>query len=306
VSPLQTTFGMRDGLRPLRFKLFGVGGAGCNVVSSSSFPSVAIGSSKKEVDRCANSQKIVLSHEILEGLASTDISVLTPNMMPKEVIDALIDTDIAVLIAGLGGETGSNGIRFLASAAKMISKPSITVVSLPFSVESLSRREIAADALSDLKKRSDLVISFANDKLRKLVPNLPMDKVFRVMNAIMERPITDLSRVMIQPDVQMMRQIASGSDEFRLGVGLGRGINRDLAAIKEAFDSPWFDFDPISVQSAFLVVSSYPVDFKEVDATIRAVHSRISNAKLMFGSYEDPSLGDKLRVTLLLGRPTSA
>ncbi|MEM2839537.1 MAG: hypothetical protein QXE18_05555 [Thermoplasmata archaeon] len=305
MSPIQTTFGMKDGLTPLRFKLFGIGGAGCNVVSSTTFPSVAIGSSQKEVERCANSQRIVLLPEILEGLASTDASVLAPNMMPKEIVEAFFDTDIAVLIAGLGGETGSSGIRFLASASRIMSKPSISVVSLPFSVESINRREIAAEALSDLKKRTDMVISFTNDKLKKLVPNLPMDKVFKVMNAIMERPITDLSRIMIQSDVQMMRQIASGSDEFRLGVGLGRGINRDLDAIKEALDSPWFDFDIMSVESAFLVISSYPIDAKEVDATIKAVHSRISNAKLMFGSYEDPSLGDRLRVMLLVGRPAS-
>lgn len=305
MSPIQTTFGLKDGQSPLRFKLFGIGGAGCNVVSSSTFSSVAIGSSLKEVERCVNSQRIVLQLEMLEGLASTDISVLTPNMMPKEIVDALFDIDIAVLIAGLGGGTGSTGIRFLASAAKVLSKPSISVVSLPFSVESLNRRKAAEEALSDLKKRTDLVISFTNDKLKKLVPNLPMDKVFRVMNAIMERPITDLSRIMIRQDLQMMKQIASGSDEFRLGVGLGRGINRDLIAIKEAFDSPWFDFDLFSVQSAFLAISSYPIDSKEVDATIRAIHSKIPNAKLMFGSYEDQSLGDRLRITLLIGRPAS-
>lgn len=305
MSPIQTTFGMKEGLSSLRFKLFGIGGAGCNVVSSSSFPSVAIGGSQKEVDRCINSQRIVVQPEILEGLASTDISVLAPNMMPKEIVDAFFDIDIAVLIAGLGGETGDSGIRFLASAARIMSKPSISVISLPFSVESLNRREAAEETLSDLKKRTDLVISFTNDKLKKLVPNLPMDKVFKVMNAIMERPITDLSRIMIQSDIQMMKQIASGSDEFRLGVGLGRGISRDLIAIKEALDSPWFDFDLFSVESAFLVISSYPIDSKEVDATIKAIHSRIPNAKLMFGSYEDPSLGDRLRVMLLVGRPAS-
>ena len=305
MSPIQTTFGMKEGQSPLKFKLFGIGGAGCNLVAGTSFLSVAIGSSQKEVDKCRNSQKIILSPETLESFASTDISVLTPNMMPKEVTDAFFDHDISVLIAGLGGETGSGGIRCFASASKVMSKPSISVVSLPFSVESFNRREMAASTLIDLKKRSDLVISFANDKLKKLVPNLPIDKVFKVMNAIMERPVTDLSRIMIQTDLPMMKQISSGSDEFRLGVGLGRGISRDLIAIKEAIDSPWFDFDLSSVESAFLVISSYPIDSKEVDVVIKAVHSKIFDAKLMFGSYEDPSLGDRLRVTLLAGKPNS-
>jgi len=301
VSPVQATFGMREGQTPLRFKIFGIGGAGCNLVSISSSQSVAIGSSQKEVDKSRNSKKIVFSSETMESYASTDISVLTPNMIPSEIRNEFFDLDISVFFAGLGGETGSSGIRFLSSVGKVLSKPSISVVSMPFSVESITRREIADSAVADLRKRSDFVIRLENDKLMKLVPNLPIDKVFKVMNAIMERPITDLSKVMVQTDIAMMRQISTRSDCFRLGVGLGRGPNRDLIAIKEAFGSPWFDFNIESTETAFLIISSYPLDQKEVNGIIKDVHAKIFNSKLMFGSYEDSSLGDRLRITLLIG-----
>jgi cell division protein FtsZ len=300
---LQTPFGLKPGQAPLRFELFGCGGAGCNLIAGSSLPSVAVGTDPADLERCTRSKKMPIAANELVGFADADPSVLTLDMLPIGIKDNLPESDVTVLIAGLGGFAGSNGVRLLASVSKLVSKLTIAVVSLPFSVESISRREVATKTLAGLKGRIDMAITFENDKLTSLVPKMPMDKAFKLMNAIMERPIVDLSKVMADPDVQMVKQLTQRSSCYKLGVGLGRGAMRDVAATKEALSSPWFDFEKEDVTSAFLIISSYPIDQPEVNGIVRDVQNALPNARLMFGDYEDPALGDKIRVTLLIGKP---
>jgi len=300
---LQTVFGLKPGQVPLKFEIYGCGGAGCNMIAGSNLPGVAVGTSETELERCGKSRKIFIPAHVLSGFADADPSVLTLEMLPEAVTSGISENDVSVQVAGLGGFAGSNGSKLFASISKVTSKFNISVVSLPFSVESYNRREIASKALASLRKRSDMTISFENDGLAKLAPTMAMDRAFRLMNAIMERPIIDLSKVMSENDIPMMRQIAKHSGDYKLGVGLGRGPMRDVDATKESLQSPWFDTGREKYASAFLIISSYPIDPKEVDGIVRDVQTAIPNARLMFGNYEDPLLGDKIRVTLLLGKP---
>lgn len=300
---LQTLFSLRPGQSPLSFQVYGCGGAGCNLIAESLLPSVAVGTSISEIERCTRSRKIAMEANDLVGLADVDPSVLKLEMLPADVRSNIPESDVSVLVAGLGGFTGSNAARLFASVSKLVSKMCITVVSLPFSVESICRREVASKTLEGLRKRSDLLVSFENDRLTSLVPKMPIDKAFRLMNAIMERPIIDLRKVMSEPDMPMMKQLARRSGDFKLGVGIGRGAMRDVEATKESLRSPWFGSEREDVTSAFLIVSSYPIDQKEVNGIVRDVQAALPNARLMYGSYEDPQLGDRLRVTLLSGKP---
>lgn len=300
---LQTTFSRKTSLPPLRFELFGFGGAGCNIISDSSFPSVAVGINQADVNRCKKARKLLLDPVVLSGFADADPAVLSPDILPLEVRESLSGNDVSVFFAGLGGFAGTNGIRTFASLAKITNKFSMSLVSLPFSVESPVRMEIASKSLDDLRKRSDLVVAFENDKLASLVPKMPIDKAFKLMSAIMERPVMDLSKVMADSDVSMIRQVAQRSSVFKLGVGLGRGAMRDVEAMKEALLSPWFDFSKEDVPSAFLVISSYPIDQGEINGIVRDIQKELTSARLMYGVYEDPTIGDKIRVTLLVGKP---
>lgn len=300
---LQTPFGLRPGQAPLSFQVYGCGGAGCNLISGSLMPSVAVGTNPADLERCARSRKIAIEPCALTGFADTDPSILSLEMLPDCIRSNIPESDVSVIVAGLGGFAGSNGAVMFSSVSRLVSKMCISVVSLPFSVESIGRREVASGALAVLRKRSDVVISFENDKLTTLVPNMPIDKAFKLMNAIMERPIIDLSKVMAGTDVQMMRQIATRSSDFKLGVGLGRGPMRDVEATKESLRSPWIGSDHEDMTSAFLTIASYPIDQHEVNGIVRDVQAALPNARLMYGSYEDPLIGDRLRVTLLAGKP---
>lgn len=300
---LQTLFGLKPGQASLKFEIFGCGGAGCNLIAESYFSSVAVGTNVAELERCTRSRKMCLSPDDLSGFADADPSVLNLEMLPPVVRQNISESDVSVQVAGLGGFAGSNGVKLFSSISKLFSKLNISVVSLPFSVESINRREIASKTLAVLRKRGDMTISFENDALTALVPKMTIDKAFKLMNAIMERPLIDLSKVMSETDIPMLKQFSRRSSCYKLGVGLGRGAMRDVDAPKEALHSPWFDFEKEDVTSAILIVSSYPIDQGEVRGIIRDIQNALPNARLMTGNYEDPSLGDKLRATLLIGKP---
>lgn len=303
---LPKTFGLKaDERLSFTFKIFGIGGAGCNMVANSDMRGIAIGSDARDLNRCHTSEKLVMSAAELFNFANTNPDMLTESIIPTGVKRALEGIDISLLVAGLGGGTGSDGIRFLASASNIMEKMPVCFVSMPFKMESEKRRITASRALEDLKKRCDLIICFENDKLLELVPQMPLNKAFNIMNSIMERPIIDISRVMTASDIPSFRQIAQKSIEFRLGVGLGIGRFRDIMAIKETFESPWINFDPETVSSAYVIISSKPIDEKEIDDIIKELSNRMPNSELMIGSYEDSSLDERLRITLIAGKKLS-
>lgn len=247
-----------------------------------------------------------MSAEELQSYADIDPGILTPNMLPSDIRNCFYDHDISILTAGLGGATGSKGIKLFSSASRKMSRGSISIVSMPFSVESENRRKTARETLNDLTNRSDLIICLENDKLKKLVPNMTFDKAFKVMNAILERPVIDLSRVMQESDIKSLKGNAGSGLIFSLGVGLGVGFERDLIAIREAFDSPWLDFELDSVESALMIVSSKQSDKAEISGIAKEMRARVPNANIIFGSYEDQNLVDKLRLSILLSRRLSA
>ncbi|MDH4122998.1 MAG: hypothetical protein OEV21_02785, partial [Thermoplasmata archaeon] len=154
MSPALLTFGTKEDSPPLRFKIFGLGGAGCNLITRSAFPSVAVGSAPHEVDKCVNSTRLIMSAEELQSYADIDPGILTPNMLPSDIRNCFYDHDISILTAGLGGATGSKGIKLFSSASRKMSRGSISIVSMPFSVESENRRKTARETLNDLTNRS--------------------------------------------------------------------------------------------------------------------------------------------------------
>jgi len=299
---LETPLRIRDGASPLKFRIFGIGGAGCNMVGDTKLHSTAIGSNANDLERCLMAEKMVMSATELSNFAETDPSVLNESIIPSKLREYLAHVDIPVLVSGLGGKTGSSGIRFLATASRILGKMPMSLVSMPFSVESEGRREVARSALMDLISRCDFVLSFENDKLRELVPNMPIDRAFRILNAIMERPVMDLSRVMCESDLPVLKQVAQRSAIFKLGVGLGRGRYRDSMALKETFQSPWYEFHIESSPSAIAILSSYPLEMREMEDITNEIHDRLPDSRLLTGVYEDPSLEDRLRITLMLGR----
>lgn len=292
----------------MRVKLFGVGSAGCNMIDGAQFPAVAVSASAADLARCRSERKVLIGPERLAGLSESGPELMRklPSLVGHELLDVFNNTEVSFIMCGLGGTTGSLGAKMLASVARAKGSLGLVLAATPFTAESARRREFAGAAVRDLARMSSLCVEFSNDKLSSMAPNLPLSRAFAIQNAIMMRPVMDLCATFARADTAAFSEVISSSAYGRFGLGLARGDDRVERAVHDALTSPWFDFDLAAAEAAIVIYSAADPWDKEEGQVLSAVSERLTSSSLMVGSYADPSLGERIRVSVIIGRnPTS-
>lgn len=287
-----------------RVKVFGLGSAGCNMIEGMPFPKVAVSTSSADLERAGADRRVLIGQDRLVGIYSSDKEVLKhlPSVAGHELLDVFNNTDIAFLMCGLGGVSGSLGAKVLSCVAQGKNTMDVVLAATPFSAESSRRREFAVRMLRELREASTLCIDFGNDQLSTLAPHMPMSKAFRLMNGIMTRPVLDFCASIPTLEMGRFRRMVGDASAGRFGLGLGRGDQGVGHAVSEALSSPWFDFELSETALAVIVYSASDPWDKELDKIVSLVLERVPSASLLVGSYADPSLSDRVRVSAVLCR----
>lgn len=295
--------GVSDGKGRPRLRAVGIGGAGCNTIASCPFDSVSLCSSRDICTLQPHRRRVVLDDDSVRMVRSMSPRLLSSmdNHAVRAVKDALGDSDILFLFTGLGGETGSHLTPGIAHFARRQSELVVVSAAMPFSVEGPCRRDTAERALPGIIQAAHATITYPNDGLLKLTPNLPLRRAFRVMDTIMMFPAIELAQVLTQSDLATLRGDLSSVKNFRLGIGEGGGMNGEVQAVTEAFTSPWFDQPLEKVALAILVVIGREIDQYTLKAVLDRVVPRVPNAKIRYAGRTDPEAGDRVRLMLLLG-----
>jgi cell division protein FtsZ len=295
--------GLGQGKARPRLKAVGIGGAGCNAIASCDFDAVALCNNHDSFVSRPHHRRVVLSEESVRFVRSISPGLLAA--MDCEAVrgvkDALGESDMLFLFTGLGGETGSHLTPGMAHFARRCSNLVVVSAALPFSVEGTGRKETARKALPEVIQAAHATITYPNDGLLKLTPNLPLRQAFKVMDSIMMFPATELARVITRDDLTALREDLGSVHELRLGVGEGGGLNREEQVVADAFTSPWFDRPLEKVTLAIAVVIGRDIDQYIMRGVLDHITYRIPNAKVRYGGRSDPQMQDGLRLMLLLG-----
>jgi len=284
-------------------KVVGIGGAGCNAIRATAFDSVSVCTAMEDRIRRSNHQRVLLSPEEVEFCRDTPPRALRAvNFDLKDRISSAIgDNDLIYLFTGLGGDTGSHVSPLVADLCRKQSSLCISSVTLPFSVEGKDRQSMAATSLANIRKHSDITITYPNDHLLRMVPNLPLGKALSVMNEIMMVPLNELDMALTVNDLEPLRRRFSMVSYCRLGVGTGSGDRRALLAVDEASESPWFDFDRDRVRSSMVTISGSVVGGELVESVLRDLTHLLPYSQISYACVSRPQLEDRVRVMLLLG-----
>lgn len=284
-------------------KVVGIGGAGCNIVSDSNYDAIAVCKSEGSGGLIRFEKKCVLTTDHIKLFKTTSPQMFTTigGTLKKGLFSAIGESDLMFLFAGLGGETGSSVTPALANIARRHCKLVVVSAAMPFSVEGGERRHFASTSMERVMEHSDIVISYQNDSLLKIAPNLPLRKAFSAMDTIMMAPVIEIASTLTVEDLVQVRSDFLSCKHVRCGIGVCAGIDRELKAVAEAFTSPWFDFELTNVRTALVIVSADEVDGGMVEKIARDVAFRVPNARVRYTSREDKALGGRLKTVVLLG-----
>lgn len=285
-----------------KIKAIGIGGAGCNAISSCTMPSIALCGQKDQLFLPPNHRKVVLTDEEINFIRSTSPRLLGAVDLPmgRRLKEEVNGSDLVFLFTGLGGEAGSHVTPGLAHLCRRMCDLVMVSAALPFSVEGPGRRSTALRALPDAVDAAHMTVTYPNDGLLKVAPNLPLRKAFKVMDGIMMVPPQELAQVLTRDDLPRLRAELADAKHLRFGLGMGEGMRREEIAVAEAFSSPWFDFELSKVSAAIVLIAGQDLDRYNVKSVLDCVDAKVPEAKLLYGVRSDPALGERIRVTVLL------
>lgn len=295
--------GLGEGKGRPRLRAVGIGGAGCNTIASCHFEAVGLCSALDKFNSPPHHRRVVLTEDSVRFVRSISPRLLgtMDHEAVQRVRDALGESDMLFLFAGLGGETGSHLTPGMAHFGRRCSNLVVVSAALPFSVEGIGRKETARKALPEIKEAAHATITYPNDGLLKLAPNLPLRKAFKVMDSIMMFPATELAQVVTREDLHALRGDLLEVGEMRLGIGEGGGLSKENQAVAEALTSPWFDQPLEKVTLAIVVAIGKEVDEFTMRTILDRLLYRIPNARVRYAGRSDPQMNGGLRLMLLLG-----
>ncbi len=207
-------------------------------------------------------KKILIGKSLTRGLgAGGDPEVGTKAAeADRQVLEEVLSgAQLVFLCAGMGGGTGTGAIPVIAQIAKEQGAIVVSMVTYPFDLERV-RKVKAEDGIQKLRKFSDSVILLDNNRLVKLVPNLPMNEAFAVADDILAKAIGGLVWTITQPsliniDFADVRSIMGSGDVGFISVGTGKGNDKVGSAAESVLKNKLLDVDFENAKGALIHIS---------------------------------------------------
>jgi cell division protein FtsZ len=304
-----------------RIRVFGCGGCGCNTVqrledegllSGEHISGFAVNTDAQHLLRSQLNQKILIGRTARGRGAGGDPEKGEKAAYESErtLLNIVDDCDLAFVTAGLGGGTGTGSAHVVARLAKAAGALTIAVVTYPFVSEGTLRRQNAEWGLERLREVCDTVVVLPNEKLLEVegVKDLPIEAAFRVADELLMRSIAGVTEMitkegLVNLDFEDLRSVMlNGGGMAMIGLGEATGNDRAVDATAEALSSPLLDIDISDARGALVnVVGGPSLTLGEAERCAQEIRERINPyARIIWGATVDKSMGNELRVLLVL------
>ncbi|MCL2333730.1 MAG: cell division protein FtsZ [Candidatus Methanoplasma sp.] len=172
-----------------RVAVVGLGGAGCNVVSTfykalAPVDTIAINTDRKALDETAADKKIYICKAVTQGKGTNGDAGLgrkCAQVHETEIEKELIGYDIVFLITGLGGGTGTGATSEVAKICNRHDIMTFTIGINPFSFET-SKVPVAREGLRHIRAVCPNTFTIENDKILQIMPNATMSEALNAVN----------------------------------------------------------------------------------------------------------------------------
>jgi len=289
-----------------RVAVVGCGGAGCNTLRR--IAPVPTGTLSVAVNDAPHPsmagipKRILVRPDVLQAFASMDERAVQKmeTHEEKDLSAALLDRDLVIVLGGLGGDLGGWGMSLVGRVGRILGDLTLALATLPFTAEGVIRRETADAQLSLLRRKCDGVVTFANDALLRIAPDLPLTKSFAVLGGVMARAAVAFATSVARDDVVPVKRLLARSRDWRLGMGAGTEKHRCFLAVDEAFRSPWFTGRHEDVRQAIVLIAA-PAGASVEEEVLHEVHLRSPTAEVAWALVPEPAGGDRVVVQVLGG-----
>lgn len=264
------TRGIEDSFvfRKPRIHVVGCGGAGCNAVNRLSqvgvadVSSVVINTDKLHLDRVEAGQKLLLGGGLTRGFGTggnPEVAERAAQLQDKELRELVTGADLTFVTVGLGGGTGTGIAPCVARLARASGSIVVSLATMPFKVEK-ARQKVALAGLQKLREASDSVVVLDNNRLIDIVPKLPVEQAFAVMDQLITEIVKNVAGMINVPGLINL-DFADLRTVFQNGgmstVLYGENSTYDPGkVVEETLRNPLLDIDYTGARGALIHISS--------------------------------------------------
>ena len=292
----------------------GVGGGGNNAVNRmideqiAGVEFIAINTDKQALQLSKAPTLLQIGDKITKGLgagARPEIGEKAAEESSEEIAAALKGADMVFVTCGMGGGTGTGATPVVARIAKEQGSLTVGVVTKPFRFESKTRMNNALAGIEKLKESVDTLIVIPNDKLLEVVDRrTTMPEALKKADEVLQQGIqgiTDLINVpsLINLDFADVQTVMTDKGIAHIGIGMGRGDDKALEAVKQAVASPLLE---TTIAGASHVIINVSGDITLMDASDAAEYVQDlagEDANIIFGAMYDDSKADEATITVI-------
>ncbi len=292
----------------------GVGGGGNNAVNRmideqiAGVEFIAVNTDKQALQLCKAPTLMQIGEKITKGLgagARPEVGEKAAEESSEEISAALKGADMVFVTCGMGGGTGTGATPVVARIAKDLGALTVGVVTKPFRFESKTRMQNALGGIEKLKENVDTLIVIPNDKLLEVVDRrTTMPEALKKADEVLQQGIqgiTDLINVpsLINLDFADVQTVMTDKGIAHIGIGMGRGDDKALEAVKQAVASPLLE---TTIAGASHVIINVSGDITLMDASDAAEYVQElagEDANIIFGAMYDDSRADEATITVI-------
>ena len=305
-----------------KIKVIGVGGAGGNAVNRmieagmTSAEYVCVNTDNQVLLLSPCETKIQIGAQLTRGLGAgsdPEIGRQAAEESKEELARAIEGTDLLFITAGMGGGTGTGAAPVIAKIAKDMKILTVAVVTEPFSFEGKKRMDNTIKGLENLKKYVDTLVIIPNDKISTVVPkNTPIQEALRYADEVLRQGISGITELIVKPafinlDFADVKAILKDKGLAHMGVGVAKGENRVVEAVRLAVNSPLLETTIEGATGVIInIVGGRDLTYEEVRTAGSLVQSVVDySANIIFGAGIDENMSEEVAVTVIAtGFPT--
>lgn len=303
---------------PRALRIFGIGGAGANVLDRMVLDGVnashlvAVNTDSPALQASVAGQKLQIGESVTRGLgaggdpelgraaAEESFSVLRP---------AVSGLDAVFLLGGLGGGTASGTLPAMARLARQEGALVIVFATMPFSFEGKRRCEQAQEALCGLKQEADAVICFENDLMGAQVsPRAGIAQAFAVADQILSQSVRAVAALLHRKGLinlgfdDLKAALAGNRARTLFAHGEADGNNRPYDALARALKGPLMDKGRLlrDCETILVQVTGGPeMTLTEVELLMEEFNRKVEQrSRLLFGVAADARSEGRMSVTI--------
>lgn len=226
----------------------------------------------------------------------------------KEIRNAIKGADMVFIVAGMGGDTGTDGAMLVAKCAKEVGALTIGVVTHPFTYEGSIRSKRATAGIDNLRQYVDTTIVISDDRVLNTIDKSTSFKdAFKHIDDIIRQGVQSICELVIDCgyinlDFEEVKNVLGNAGPAYMCIGEASGDDAPVVAIRNAVNSTLMEKPVSSARSIIINFIGEPSHLNMMalnEAAQSIVEEAHPDANILWGTSLDETLGDNVRVVVV-------